>query len=124
MSYCDQDDIEAIYGSNNVDDWATVDAGDDASTKAARVTWACNAATAFIDDALRMTRYRIPLVTESGSTPTTINILAAKYAGVLLYEIRGQEDSGRSEHKFSGARARAEAYLEQVKKGVVKLDAI
>lgn len=129
MSYCDRDDVEAIFGVQHVLKYADLD-GDQNDTKiATRITWAITVADAEIDDALRMSSHQvIPIVSQDGTTPTMITHLSAILAGIWLYEFRGGEDinavTGQRMHRYAFLRTWGRRLLANIQTSKVKLDAL
>lgn len=127
-TYCDQTDIEDIFGSDAVDKWLTVDATDGSSEKAARLARAIAYAGDRIDDVLRTTSYKVPAATSSAATPTTIENLAASLAGLWMFSIRGHQDiemrEGLPIHRYYFLEKQVNEQLELIRTGKVKLDAV
>lgn len=124
-TYCTQAQIEVVYGVNNIAKWADIDNDANATTKANRITAAISYASEEIDDVLRTMGVRIPIVTASGSTPTTIVHIAAVLAGLWLYEGRGAEDYNRDgtiRHGHAWRRDWAYQYLDDLKSGKRAID--
>lgn len=127
-TYCTQADIELEYGATNLAQWADIDNDGDATKKANRIAHAIAVASEEIEEVLRKMHFRLPAVQGSGSgIPTTINRLAAVMAGLWLYECRGAQDFSRDGTPLHGhwwRRQWADKYLEELRTGVRKLDAI
>lgn len=127
-TYCDQDDIEDIFGANAVEKWATVDSTDGSAERTARIARAVAYAGDRIDDVLRTTSYKIPAATSAGAVPTSIENVAAIMAGVWLFMIRGHENiemrDGLPLHRYHFLERQATEYLELIRTGKVKLDAV
>lgn len=98
-TYCDRADIEARYGETNVDEWADLDNSDTSADITARINAAIAMAGDVIDDALRGSRYIVPLVDIDGNTPNSITDLAAHYAGAWLHNLRDHEDGNEKSAK-------------------------
>jgi len=128
MSYCVQSDIELEFGATNVGEWADIDNDASAPTKAARIAEAILVADEEIDEILRLTQFRLAATQADGSgTPKTINRLARVIAGLWLYEARGAVDytrDGSPKHGHWWRREWADKYLEQLRSGERKLDAL
>jgi hypothetical protein len=127
-TYCDQNDIEDIFGSNAVTKWATVDSTDGSTERTARITRAIAYAGDKIDDILRTTSYKIPVANTAGLVPTTIENIAAVLAGVWMFQIRGVEDiqmrEGTPIHRHFFTYKDALDTLEAIRTGRVKIDAV
>ncbi|MFQ5492319.1 MAG: phage protein Gp36 family protein [Phycisphaerae bacterium] len=128
MAYCAQSDIELEFGATNVAKWADIDNDGDATTKSNRITEAIAIADEEIDEVLKNTAMKISLTQADGSgTPKTINRLARVIAGLWLYESRGAEAytrDGTPQHGHYWRRAWVERYLEELRSGTRKLDAL
>ncbi len=115
--YCTRQDIEGVFGADNVAHWADMQNNKNGDHIAARIGQAVEWAKAEIDERLREGPYELPLV----SPPVTIVTLAAELAGVWLYENRGVEDfdqdTGRPQHRLSFTRSRAEKTLHDLLMG-------
>lgn len=121
-TYCTRSDIEDRFGVNNVADWADLDNDEDATKIANRITRSITWASAEIDDHAAVSNYTIPLADSGGSTPTTVEHLAAVLAGIWLYEARGDADrDGR--HRFKYDKAWAYRTLREMRDGTRLLDA-
>lgn len=121
--YISQDDINNLFGSVNVAKWSNLNNQDDArSPDATRITAAITYAEDRVDDRLRGGPYAIPFA----SAPTTIKDIAARLAGVWLYESRGIEDFdpefGRPIHRLQWHRQHAERQLDAIVRGQLDLN--
>lgn len=127
-TYCGRSDIEDWAGQTNVSAWADVSNTESASEITARINRAIDVASNNIDDAMRTSPYLIPLTTPAGTTPTAIVDIAAKLAGVWLYDPRGSEDwdgqTGKPLHSLSPIKAEAERELENIRIGKKRIDAL
>jgi len=121
--YCTPADVFAEYGRANVVAWSDLDNKKDGGAITARIVQAIDEATNEVDDRLRNGAYEIPFTT----VPGTIRRLAARYAGVWLYESRGIEDydeaSGKPQHRLAWQRQNFEKVLADVRAGKRTLDA-
>jgi len=127
-TYCTRAGIEDVFGVENVKVWADLDCDADATKIANRITRAIAVASAQIDDSVRGTPHTLPLADASGTTPTTVADMAAQLAGVWLYESRGVHDfnpqTGQIAHRLAYQRSNVAKWLQAVRAGQVKLDAI
>jgi hypothetical protein len=105
--YCTSTDIEQAFGPTNVSGtggWADLDNDGDAGKITARITYMIAEADAEIDAHLRTVAFATPPIDRTGATPTLINRLSAKKAGLLLFAARGAEEfdprSGEGVHRF------------------------
>lgn len=124
-SYCTRTNINDVFGIKNVEQWADLDNDKNESDINARVARAVAVSTAFMDNRFRRTRYTIPIVCSS-SGETLVDI-AAKLAGVWLYENRGIRDvdpaSGNPKHALMWHKTEANRLLDQIISGAIELDA-
>ena len=129
MAYSDTDDMDQVFGSDNVTEWADADADADSAKIAARKARAIAISDAEIEDVCRVTGYKIPLQTEGAATPTTVENLSAVGAGIWLLETgKGttafDQQSGRAYHKWMLIKEWRNNYLERIRTEQVKLDAL
>jgi len=127
--YCEKDDVEQVFGTEQVAEYANLTGEADDATITARINWWRAAATEEINGAARKAAYQIvPLVDKDGNTPTTVKLLAAVLVGVWLYEASGSKDfdpkTGRPSHRLYFMRAWARRRLQEIRDGVVILDAV
>lgn len=131
-TYCTRAQIEAVFGVSEVQKWADLDEDADGDANdadvVARIARAIAVASAEIDDFVRGMPYVTPLADADGNTPTTIENIAATMAGVWLYEARGSQDfspkSGDPYHRLAFKRTEARRFLQQLREGDRKLDAM
>jgi phage gp36-like protein len=120
--YCQQSDIENVFGAANIAKWADMDNTGDPVEIASRIAAAIAWATAEIEDRLRGGPYLIPLT----ATPPTIVNLCAQLAGVWLYESRGVQEfnveTGEPCHRLQWNRRAAETALAEIRAGKRRLD--
>jgi len=125
--YCEQSDMELVFGTNAISDWADLDG--DATKKASRITEAIAQAGEEIDAVLRTTTYsnQLGIADAAGSTPRMIKNIAAVLAGVWLYDGQGCRDrdkDGRPFHNLEFRRQWAMDKLEQIRTGQIQLNAV
>ena len=123
-TYCTNADIVNTFGTTNRNQWADLENTAVAATMTARVDWAIGVAGDDIDSVCLTYYTRIPLVDQSGTTPTFIRDLAAILAGIKLYESRGMEDvdrEGHGIHRLAPMRDWAYSVLEQIRRGERKI---
>ena len=129
--YAARADIEAMFGTINVQQWANLDSGDVLLAAvltdiAARITLALADASAEVDDTLRDGPYVLPF-DASPNAPILIKRITVQLAGVQLYEARGideaaQDDPDRPRHRLAGHRRQARNDLKRIKFGSFRLD--
>lgn len=122
--YCEANDLYLAYGKQNVRKWADLQNDEDAAQITARIEYACEQATAQMDDRLRDGPYAFPVELGSGeSYPVQLVRHTALLAGTILYESRGISDAAmEQEHSLRWAEKRVEAWIRSVMTRVVKLD--
>lgn len=112
-TYATRTQVELIFGSTNVRKWADVENNDDDDTVQARICWALNTSYAYLNDRLFGGPYEVPF----DDVPTSLQVMSARYAGVLLYESRGVTDlaeDGQSKHQLSAHRDMVEKFINGV----------
>lgn len=129
-AYCIQADIELIFGTTNVsaaDGWADINKDANATTISDRIDQAIAVASERIDDVLRLSPYGAAYTNAAGTQSVTITDLAAKLAGIWLYETKGAYDmdpqSRRPIHRFGFMKRDAERRLREIREGLVRIDA-
>jgi len=123
-SYCAQSNIETVYGTDNVADWAAIDSNTSSPT---RIAYAISVCSEELDDVARCVGYAIPLQTEAGATPTSVQHWTAVAAGLWLYESRGAQDydqAGLPRHGHAWRRVWKDNFLERLRDGKIRLDAV
>lgn len=123
MSYCTRSDIETRFGAANVRKWADLDNSNDDTTISDRIDAAIQSVQdSQIDPALRCGPYTMPM---SDPVDPLITDIAARLAGVWLYEARGVEDineiTGQPNHRLAWAKKDALRMLAMVQSGALKL---
>lgn len=120
-NYITQSDIEASYGVENIAQWSNLD-NDDAQANVARITTAITYAEAYIDDKLRDGRYEIPI---TGTIPSMVVDMAAKMAGVWLFNTRRPHRSGDNDtgEIIQGHQDEVDSLLAEYASGQRKLTA-
>ena len=123
MAYTSETEIKLEFGKNTVNKWA--DLSDDATEAAARIARAVIIGSEEVDDALRSSRYTVPLVSKDGeNTPTMVGIIATILAGLWLHSAAGgvsEEDGGPDPYALK--RKWAYSKLEQIRTGAIEIDA-
>jgi hypothetical protein len=125
--YCLASDLDRTFGAENITEWADVAGTGDATEIANRKTDAIASAYAEINSILRASHYRIPLKTSTGAVPDEIRDIAAKLAGVDLYErkaSRNMDDDGQSGAGIRGHRQEALAILAKITTGERRINAM
>lgn len=118
-AYCEDTDINLVFGSVNVSKWADANNNANAGEIATRIAWAAQRATDHINDKLRRTYYTIPF----DPPPQSIIDLAATFAGCILYQMpRGLVDGEDAQAAMQSVRDEAENTLMRIVSGQMKLD--
>lgn len=116
-AYIDKNDIEIIFGEQNVARWADLDGDGDWSKISARVQYAIETASSELEDILRGRRYVFPL------TPSkTLKDLVARMAALKLYDGREIIDGDPSSDKLSLVRSGVEVMLGRLRHGEITLE--
>lgn len=116
-NYCAEADLVLIYGQKNINRWADLDNDEDNYVIDARIEWACEFATEFVNSRLLRGPYAVPF---DSPYPLLIVNLTAMYAGILLYDGR-QVVSAEDNDKVSRQRRDFDRYIRQIFKGQLKL---
>lgn len=115
--YCEKSDLILTFGRLNVYRWADLDGTGDTAEIEARITNACELASAEIEDVLRNRRYKFPLTHSK-----TLSDIVAKMAGLHLHDSRGVIDDQSSTDAVSHIRKEVEAKLAQIRAGEVYIE--
>jgi phage gp36-like protein len=76
--------IELVNGTINTRIWADLDNNKNAITIAARITWAAELSTEYLNGRLSLSRYAVPFI----AVPKMITHMCAILSGILLYDGR------------------------------------
>lgn len=122
-AYAVRADLDLIFGRDNVSKWADLNNNEDADEIAQRVCWALAEAKDYFDDRLRGGPYSIPF---EETYPDQIVSMSARWAGVLLYDSRGVQDSEdeNPRHKLSYHRDAVKKFLREVHAGRIRLEGV
>lgn len=115
-AYCDRVNVEVMFGALNIRRWADLDNTENEVTIHARIDWACELATEYVNSRLVRGHYTIPFT----SIPVMIVNLTAMYAGIMLYDGR-QVVSSDDKDVVSRQRKDFDRYIRQIVKGQLKL---
>lgn len=115
-NYTTQEQIELIFGTQNVKRWADLEGDANAETIGNRVTYACALSSAEMEDILRERRYQFPL-----TVSTTLSDLVAKMAGLHLHDARGVIDNENNPDTISRIRTEVDTKVRQIRAGEVYL---
>jgi len=127
MAYSVRTDLDNVFGKNNIDSWADLDADEDAAKITARIAAAIVTADDMIDSCMRNGPYPLPLVDQAAATPIVIRDVSSKLAGVWLYEARGVIDmtpDGIAVHRLQWHKRSAKDILRDLIAGKLRLDSV
>lgn len=123
MAYSTRSDIEAQFGTENVQAWADLNKTAVTAEITARIVAAIAFSDAMVDGMLRGGPYKLTVV--QATPPQLVINAAAALAGVWLYESRGIEDTnpetGQPLHRLRANKQTAEDTLRKVRAGVLRL---
>lgn len=121
-AYCERADVEVMYGRKSVARWADLDNDGEEYTITARINWACELATEYINSRLTKGHYDVPFsVGSGGNVPLLIINLTAMYTGVLLYDGRQITAKDVDRDEVSRHRKDFNRFVNQIMKGQLKL---
>lgn len=118
MAYAEREDIENIFGADNVTKWADLDNKRNTTNIESRIEWVLDLATTKLDNALRGCPYEIPF-----SEPYDLEVveITARMAGLLLYENRISAD--KNEIALIARHQRIiDKWIWDIRRGVKRLD--
>lgn len=121
MAYAERSDVEMVFGADNIAVWADLNNNEAAGEITARIVWAAALADAEIDDTLRNGPYTIPF---ASPYPVVITDIAARLAGMFLYDARRLHDETSQEggnYKYNYHRKYCHDLLYQILNGYRKL---
>lgn len=130
-TYCSQADVEQVFGTVNVEKWATLDTSDTSTTRTARIVLAIEITAQEMDDWLRGAHYSVPIPKTVVSGATTLAIhpirfLNARLAGIFLHDnvlVQNVDPrTGQPLDEVTFARTSAQKYLDDITTGKRKLD--
>lgn len=90
MTYATRDDMENVYGRENVRKWADIENTGDSDYVAQRVSWALSRSDSIINDMMKNGPYTIPF---ESPYPDAVVYFAAVQAGIVLYDARGLSEA-------------------------------
>ena len=118
-TYSEREDVENVYGEENVRDWADINANGDPAQIAARITWARERAYTRINSRLRSTRYKVPF---ESPFPQDITECEADLAGFYLFQARRLDGDDQTVKNLSHMKKAAYETLDQITSGILTLD--
>lgn len=127
-AYAIRDDLELMWGKQNVRKWASIDNDNSDLTIAHRIAWALELASRKLDGMLGGRGYIIPFepLEEDGDLDPEIIEMTCRLAALLLYDPRGVTDSEseNGEHKLSGQADVVNKWAHRVRSGRITLNAL
>ena len=120
-TYCDTDDLNAVFGTDNITLWATLADGDEAATIAARKATAIAVASDELDEVLRAItgqEDKLPIAT----VPDSVTDKVAIRAGVWLYSARQTDDASGQNSQVEVLDKQYRRWLSEVRSGARKLN--
>lgn len=120
-TYCDRDDIEAIYGRANVAKWADLDNTGNATLIASRISYACDVASEQLDSMLIGGPYGLPF---EEPYPVLIVDLAARLAAYRLYQGRAADDEGDGKLDFASIKKEVMSDIAKVRAGTMRINGL
>jgi phage gp36-like protein len=121
-SYTSEAAMKKRFGTATVVAWANLE---DATGASARYTQAIAIASEHIDDVLRKSKYRIPLVKPSGSgTPVIIGEIADILGGMWLFDAKNAASKTPGQERYQREREWAEQTLLAIQTGAIEIDAL
>lgn len=128
MSYNTREDIEDVFGIENVTKWADLDNDADATKIADRIARSITYAAGKIDAYMRYTFYVVPLEPIGSELDPVIVDIASIYCGVWLYENRGIADynpqTGAQQNRLAYNLDRANKSLASIRYGPLRLNLV
>lgn len=116
-NYANRANVELLFGTVALAKWADLDNDKNPVTIDARITWACETATEYVNSRLKSGRYDVPFT----SVPKMIVHLTALYAGILLYDGRLILGDSSTTDQVSRHRRDLDKKLRQILAGQLKL---
>ncbi len=119
MAYADEARLYLLFGQANIRKWADADNAEEETDIDARIEWALDWATDYINAKLTGRKYVIPF----DPVPNTIADICAQLAGVKLYQLpRGTVDGDTSLEAVTAAKEDADLQLDWLNSGELRLD--
>lgn len=120
LDYTDATQIQRIYGVNNVNKWADLDNDEDSSKIAARIAWACEMSTNYMNGRLAQGKYEVPF-TDEDHLPKLLVLLTSMLAGLMLFDGRLVVSSDPPYDSLARQRKDFRKYLRELLSGQIKL---
>lgn len=118
LSYCDREDVEAIFGKSNVRKWADLDNnGDEGDIDARVITMMCNA-TDEISNRCRSGPGAMPF----DPVPRQVRFITARLAGINLHMNRGITDTDDADDPMQVHRDEVDKFVARFLGGALEFD--
>lgn len=118
MPYATSNDLELQFGRENLNRWADLDNDKNPNTINARIEWALEEAEEYLNARFVNSKYDVPF---GATPPKLIKHLTCLYAGVLLYDGRGQVKTDSAKDQVVNQRGRFNRLIRQILSGQVTL---
>ena len=122
--YSNRQDLDRVYGKNNIDRWADLDNDGNEYKIANQVDWANEQAKIYLDGRLTDGAYdsSIPFGTvTANNVPPLIRLLSKTLAGLYLFDHRRVIDSSENTDSVSQQRKNFDSWISQLTSGILKL---
>lgn len=117
MTYATTTNLDLVFGIENLNRWADLDNNKNPNTIAERKEWALETAEDYINGRFAQSKYLVPF----SDCPKLIKHLTCLYAGILLYDGRGQNATEKARDQVSRQRKEFDRLLRQILSGQVTL---
>lgn len=122
--YITRQDIEDVFGPENVDTWADLNSTEDAGEITARIDRAITRTETRVEDTFRGSNYALPFVPKSTGALESLKYIMARLAGVEIYVARGLRDNETTADKMAFHLTEAEQDLAAYASGERRLDIV
>lgn len=119
MIYATRQNLETIFGKQNILRWADLDGENNAQDISERIQYACETASSNFEDILRQRRYLFPI-----TVSRTVIDLVSRMAALLLYDGREMIDGNGGTDALSLVRQKVEEKLGKIRRGEIILEGI
>lgn len=118
--YSAKQDMYNIFGKDNIRKWADADNQSNGRIVEDREDWANQMAQVYLNGRLLYSKYTIPF---TAPYPPTIILIAASYAGILLYETR-EVISGSKNTSVPRQKKNYEKLIRQILRGQLRITTV
>ena len=117
--YCTRENVEEVYGEDNIRDWADINGTGDPIQIAARIEWTCKKAFTRINARLMRRNFALPF--DDDAIPGVITDVASELAGYYMYSARMLDGGDRTSNNLSHMHKEAEKTLTMIVSGEIKI---